>query len=235
MKLQRVIIAAAVLLLIATGIVSAQNLLTNNPHAQRARQLRQQSEAAFNEGEFQRSIELAQESEQESRLAREWADRMAWAYRANGARNRANERLTAVRRVDAATNYPEEYNNAVAFFEEGQRLFTEERYEPSFNAFRNVLTALEGVRAVAGPAVTPTGVLPRYYTVRRIPERRDSFWRIAEYDFVYGDPWQWRRLYEVNRHMLQDPDNPDLIQPGMVFEIPSIRGERREGVWQPPR
>ena len=74
--------------------------------------------------------------------------------------------------------------------------------------------------------------LPRYYVVRLIPERRDSFWRIAEYEFVYDDPWEWPSLYEANRDMLHDPDNPDLIHPGMRFRIPSIEGENRAGVWR---
>jgi nucleoid-associated protein YgaU len=69
--------------------------------------------------------------------------------------------------------------------------------------------------------------------VRLIPERRDCFWRIAEYDFVYGDPWQWRELYEANRDKLPDPNNPDLMLPGMVIEIPSLDGETRSGFWNP--
>ena len=75
--------------------------------------------------------------------------------------------------------------------------------------------------------------LPRYYTVRLIPERRDCFWRIAEYDFVYDDPWKWRKLYEANKEKLADPANPDLIHPGTVLRIPSIDGEEREGMWNP--
>lgn len=76
-------------------------------------------------------------------------------------------------------------------------------------------------------------VLPEYYTVRLIPDRRDCFWRIAEYDFVYGDPWKWRILYEANKHLIPDPNNPDLIEPGLKFKIPSLAGEKRSGEWQP--
>jgi nucleoid-associated protein YgaU len=73
--------------------------------------------------------------------------------------------------------------------------------------------------------------LPALYFVRLIPGRRDCFWRIAEYPFVYGDPWKWRTLYLANKEKLQDPGNPHLIQPGMLFVIPEIEGEEREGVW----
>jgi tetratricopeptide (TPR) repeat protein len=84
------------------------------------------------------------------------------------------------------------------------------------------------------PAAEPKGkTLPKYYTVRLIPKRRDCFWRIAEYDFVYGDPFKWRILYEANKGDLKYPDNPDLIFPGQVFVIPEQEGEVREGTWNP--
>jgi len=31
---------------------------------------------------------------------------------------------------------------------------------------------------------------------------------------------------------MPERDNPDLILPGMVLNIPSIRGETRQGMWQ---
>lgn len=57
------------------------------------------------------------------------------------------------------------------------------------------------------------------YTVRYIPERRDSLWRIAEYDFHYGDPFQWPRIWRRNRNLIQ---NPDLIYPGWQLIIPAL-------------
>lgn len=53
------------------------------------------------------------------------------------------------------------------------------------------------------------------YTVRLIPERRDCLWRIAEY--IYGDPYQWPRIWRRNRKLIQ---NPDLIHPGWQLAIP---------------
>ena len=49
------------------------------------------------------------------------------------------------------------------------------------------------------------------YTVRLIPERRESLWRIAEYDFIYGNAWLWPKIWPRNRKLIQDPD---LIFPG---------------------
>ena len=55
------------------------------------------------------------------------------------------------------------------------------------------------------------------YTVRLIPERRESLWRIAEYDFIYGNPWLWPKIWHRNRKLIQ---NPDLIFPGWQLYIP---------------
>lgn len=55
------------------------------------------------------------------------------------------------------------------------------------------------------------------YTVRLIPERRESLWRIAEYDHIYGNPRLWPRIWHRNRKLIQDPD---LIFPGWQLYIP---------------
>ena len=82
-----------------------------------------------------------------------------------------------------------EYRLAVNYFERAQR------YGAAFAEF----------------AVT------QIYTVRLIPERRESLWRIAEYDFIYGDPWLWPKIWHRNRKLIQ---NPDLIFPGWQLYIP---------------
>ena len=48
---------------------------------------------------------------------------------------------------------------------------------------------------------------------------------------MYNDPWQWRRLYDANKSKIPDSNNPDIIEPGMVIDIPSIMGETRQGMW----
>ncbi|MEJ5184534.1 MAG: hypothetical protein WHT81_05375, partial [Rectinemataceae bacterium] len=75
--------------------------------------------------------------------------------------------------------------------------------------------------------------LPATYKVRLIPERRDCLWRIAEYPFVYNNPLKWPVLYEANKKTFRDPSNPDLIYPGQILVIPSIKGEERVGEWDP--
>jgi len=57
----------------------------------------------------------------------------------------------------------------------------------------------------------------KIYTVRLIPDRRDSLWRIAEYGEIYATPWDWPKIWKRNQKLIQ---NPDLIYPGWQLIIP---------------
>jgi nucleoid-associated protein YgaU len=71
------------------------------------------------------------------------------------------------------------------------------------------------------------GFKPRYYVVRA----GDTFNSIAANSLVYSNRNEWYTLYQANRDKLGNPDNPDLLAPGTVIEIPSIVGEIREGTY----
>ena len=64
-----------------------------------------------------------------------------------------------------------------------------------------------------------------------VVEPGDSLWSIATSHFtdVYGTPAadadviaMWRRLIDLNRDRLVDPDQPDLIFADQVFELPAV-------------
>ncbi|MEI0561617.1 hypothetical protein R4L22_08545 [Brachyspira pilosicoli] len=92
------------------------------------------------------------------------------------------------------------------------------------------------IDAATGQEVNTEGkvtVLPQYYVVvRRVP-LTDALWRIAGYSYIYNNPIEWYRIYEANRNILRDPDNPDLILPGQRLVIPSLNGEERSGEYNP--
>jgi tetratricopeptide (TPR) repeat protein len=77
----------------------------------------------------------------------------------------------------------------------------------------------------------PKPVLPAQYTVRPWNPWRDCLWNIAGRSWAYGDPTKWQLIYNANRSKFPQPDNPNLIHPGMVLDIPSIKGEVRQGMW----
>jgi nucleoid-associated protein YgaU len=81
-----------------------------------------------------------------------------------------------------------------------------------------------------GPTYSPAvdGTLPAQYRIRG----DDSFKRIAARPEVYGDENLWHTLYEANRGKLPNPNDPGLIVPDIVLDIPSIQGETRSGLWE---
>jgi len=81
------------------------------------------------------------------------------------------------------------------------------------------------------PAADGTFPLPASYTVRAWSVSHDCFWNIAGRPWVYGNPHQWRVLYNANKAKLPNPNNPNVIEPGTVLDIPSLKGEARQGAW----
>jgi nucleoid-associated protein YgaU len=67
---------------------------------------------------------------------------------------------------------------------------------------------------------------PVYYKVKK----DDNLWNIAASEYIYGNPFLWKTLYEANKHNFVDNNNQNLIEPGQVILIPSIRGEARAGI-----
>jgi nucleoid-associated protein YgaU len=128
-----------------------------------------------------------------------------------------------------ATRFPSDYNEGRGYVEAGVASFAIEEWNDSINS---------SVRAIELFTMLQTGgtaPLPSQYTVRTWANERDCLWNIAGYPWVYGDPWRWRELYNANRARMPQPNNPDLIEPGFILEIPSIRGEVRQGMWDPNR
>jgi len=220
-----------ILVLVAVG-ASAQNLLTDNPYYKQAQDFKAQARQAFNDGRYDDAIQYSQRAQELTQQAQEYAQKMLAKYKANGWKNRAQERIAYAKDINAEKYFPDEYANAQDFYGKAQQLFNSEQYDQSIQASRNAIDALANIRPVQ-QQVTSGETLPKYYTVRLIPDNRDCFWKIAGYSFVYNDPWKWKVLYEANKDKLQDPNNPDLIQPGQVFVIPSIKGEDRTGMWGP--
>ena len=233
-------VALLVILVLAAAVASGQSLL-DNPDYKKAKELQQKAQDAMDTGDYDKAAEYAEESKEYLKKSDEYVAAMLLKYRANGKIQLAEEKLSYAQGIGGETSAPDTMKKAKDELAEAKAAYTDEDYESSMEYADSVISLLEGIEP-AKPAAAPTEVtpaasaaeLPKYYIVRLIPERRDCFWRIAEYPFVYGDPWQWPTLYEANKSKLEDPENPRIIQPGMVFEIPSIRGELREGTYQPP-
>ncbi len=221
MKTTWKIIALAVLLALGT-LVFAQHSLYDNPNYKRAQDLRRQADIAFQRGDYLKAQELSQESEKLSVVALQESETQRLMWIANAWKNRASERIGFGEKNDAAGQLGAVWVEAKASMALAVAEYDAKRYAESTTASKKVLDLMKDF--------TPSK-FPATYVVRLIPEARDCFWRIAEYPFIYGDPWKWKILYEANKDKIPDPNNPDLIEVGNVLTIPSIAGEIRSGTW----
>jgi hypothetical protein len=139
-----------------------------------------------------------------------------------------------------AARYANNYNEAKNYYEAGVALHAEEEWNDAIASSINaigILSAFQGrttytTVAVSTPAAGSSSSLPRQYIVRTWAREKDCLWNISAYSWVYGDPWQWKTLYEANKSKMPDPNNPNLIEPGMVIDIPAAKGESRQGTWE---
>ncbi|MDR2095149.1 MAG: hypothetical protein LBP76_06485 [Treponema sp.] len=136
----------------------------------------------------------------------------------------AQERLDLAVKVNGERVYPDAYRTAENAYREAADAFAVEDWDTTISAASAVITALNVIEGLSP--------LPSQYEVRTWINFRDCFWNIAGYPFVYNDPFEWRRLYTANSEKLQNRQNPDIIEPGVILDIPSIRDEYREGLWE---
>jgi len=74
----------------------------------------------------------------------------------------------------------------------------------------NKLAEIDGKLANV-KAKTPANIYDNYTVVRG-----DYLWKISKRADIYGDPYQWIRIYSVNKDMIKDPN---LIHPDWVLKI----------------
>jgi len=128
-----------------------------------------------------------------------------------------------------ASRQPNVYREGKNYYETSVAAQSNEEWAETIDA------ATRSIEIFASLQTGGSSPLPRQYTVRTWASVRDCLWNISSYPWVYGDPWRWRTLYEANKSKLPEPNNPDLIEPGMILDIPSVRGETRQGMWEPGR
>lgn len=209
--------------------------LKDNPDYKRAVELQTQADRAYQAGDYEQAYRLAEEAKQYSARAEQYSSTLATRYRASNWLSLARQKLTEAEALDAKTRYPEEHKAAVDNYAQAQVAFRGQKWEESIEFSKNVVAWLANiVPATEEPVVAAEQpVFPKYYVVRLILDDRDCFNKIAGYSWVYNDRFEWRILYDANKNVIRDANNPHLIHPGQVFTIPSLRGEIREGTYDP--
>lgn len=195
----------------------------NNPYYKESLRYKALAEDAFEYGDYDAAATYAAEALKNAQLSDEYIALQLTIKSAKDALASAKTRLDWATGIGADKTYPTQYASAQTYYGEAETALNEERWQDSLAASQKVIDALASVQQLAP--------LPARYTVRPWAQTKDCFWNISGYAFVYNDPTKWRLLYEKNKAKLRQPDNPNLIHPGLVLEIPSLYGEVRDGMW----
>ena len=213
-----------VVLLVTLGFVFGASY-SNNEYQKKARELTALAQEAFDEGNYDRAIELTAQAEENAEKSQAYIQMMIAKADAEKQMTIAKNQQAWALRVRGDVNFPMAYSAGTKFLENGQVAFEKEDFVGA-SAY-----AIEAIQAFSSiEEVTP---LPQFYIVRPWAENKDCYWNISGRSYVYNNPTLWENLYQANKSKMKDPANPDLIYPGMKMEIPSISGEYREGTYSP--
>lgn len=231
-------ILSLIIAIFCLSSVCAQNLL-DNQYQKAGREYEQQAQEALNAGNYDDAAKYADLSSVEYRKSREYAETLRLKFRASNAITLAQRTITSISSHSlTAKTYADEIKKARDILSEARKLFDEENWEESRRKAEESLALLSEINLVQSETTKTTisaNILPRYYVVVERSINTDCFWNISGMKAVYGDPLLWKNLWNTNRKNMVDPENPNLILPGMIIEIPSIDGEVREGTYDPKK
>ena len=213
-----------VILLVTLGFVFGASY-TNNEYQKKARELTALAQEAFDEGDYDKAIELTAQAEENAEKSQAYIQMMIAKADAEKQMTIAKNQQAWALRVRGDVNYPMAYSAGTKSLENGQIAFDKEDF---VGASAYAIEAIQSFSSIE--EVTP---LPQFYIVKPWAETKDCYWNISGRSYVYNNPTLWENLYQANKSKMKDPANPDLIYPGMKMEIPSITGEYREGTYSP--
>ena len=211
--------------------------IRNNEFFLESQRLANLAQETYQYGDYDLAASLAEEAIRYAELSDEYVALQLRILAANNAIATAKGRLDWATSSGASRQHPAEYREAENWYNRSLTARTGEDWDGAYDAAQRVIDLLAYMQNPTGapppPRTASVGSLPATYTVRSWNLSKDCFWNIAARPWVYGDGRRWRVLYNANKSKLPDPNNPNLIEPGMVIEIPSIRGETRQGAWSP--
>ena len=202
----------------------SQNIRNNRFYLESLR-LTKLAISSYDEGDYDASSGYAMEAVRYAQLSDDYVALQLKIKETNDAVAAARLRIDWASSSGAAELYPVEYAQARGFFTASLEARKAEQWDTAIEAANNVINVLAYVEAPDGKA------LPAFYTVRTWASVKDCLWNIAGQSWAYADPFKWKLIYEANKDKMPQAGNPDLIEPGMVLEIPSIKGEVRKGMW----
>ncbi|MBQ9495899.1 MAG: hypothetical protein IJR50_09775 [Treponema sp.] len=223
--MKKLIMIISALLFAGTVLFAAS--YTNNTYQKLADEYTRKAQAALNAGRYDESVELAKKAEENAALSRAYIDMMIAKKTAEDEMKKAQNRIAYADSIEADKNFPMAYTAAKDKYASAETSYGREDYAAAADYARQSIAALDGIYSI-----TP---LPEFYIVRPWAETKDCFWNISGRPYVYNNPMLWENLYQANKTNIPRPNDPNLILPGMKMSIPSLTGERREGVYDPAK
>lgn len=238
MKRSLVIVSMVILLFGPLAIISAAAgddeipaSIRNNKYFVESVRLTNLAQQAYDDGDYDASSQYSRDAVRYAQLSDEYVRLQLKIKETDDAIAAARKRLDYAASVNAASRFPTEYGQAQTAYGEARSLRSAQSWDPAIAAANRVLVALSGIGGEQRPPREGPAQLPAQYTVRPWNDSKDCLWNIAGRPWVYDDPKKWRLLYDANKSRMPKADNPDLIEPGMVLDIPSVKGETRQGMW----
>ncbi len=201
----------------------------NNEYQRKSRAYSELARRAYSEGDYDASIEYSRLAEENAQKSADYIQYMLARVEAEQAMNRARTRYTWAKNNKAEEKYPEAFKTATEALQAGNTAFGNKDFDVAVVCAKKVLDAL----AVVTGDESSFATLPDQYRIRTWRGERDCLWNIAKDKAIYDNPYLWRKLYEANKNKLPDPNNPDWVEPGIILTIPSLRGEKRDGMYDP--
>ncbi|MDR0409849.1 MAG: LysM peptidoglycan-binding domain-containing protein [Spirochaetaceae bacterium] len=238
-----------------TDYDAALNNVRRNTYLDESLRLQKMADRYFAAGDYDRAVIYAADAIRSAAVSDMYVKQQVKIYVANDKMSAAERRLAWADMSEAKRFFPSEFYEAKTYYNLGLIARDAKKWDDTINNADKVIETLAAVAAppenlTSGQKVqenveqvqrqeqaqeqdkkTPMPSLPSQYIVRPWDKYGDCFWNIAGRSWAYGDPRRWPILYQANRKKLPDPDNPNLIEPGMIMDIPSVNGEVREGLW----
>ncbi len=89
--------------------------------------------------------------------------------------------------------------------------------EAKKNKISNLSEMQDLIAAIEGKLMQLKSKMPKSIYDMYTVVRGDYLWKISKKPDIYGDPYQWMKIYTYNRDMIK---NPDLIYPDWSLKIP---------------
>lgn len=181
-----------------TALVPAfgQNAL-DNPYYKKSLEYRDMAEKAMNDSDYKKASEYA-------RLGIAELDK----YRSNNGILLAEQRIREARRRGLDKKDPDKFARILELVETAKTYIQAGDYPNSAKNSDEALRLLDELFSGAG-------LVSQYRVVKG-----DCLWRIARKPEIYDDAKAWPKIYMANKSRMRYPDNPHLIYPDQIFDIP---------------